>query len=330
MGKYAQRHEPISGARCRCRIGTRPAPRFEAARPLGCGAGGGRALGAPSDFTRRAGDRPAARARFGAAVSAFDADGDGKLDLYLTSAVIGPKGVRDVLLLNKGDGRFEDASAAFGLPADRASLGVAAADFDADRRIDLFLTGRRRKSTACAIVDGKRFEDISSQLSRWAPPAVSLMARWLDLDQDGDLDLYVVNYCAAADARRRLAGSAGQPPGTGERRVSQRRPARSRVGRDDPGPSAGGDGVWSARGASRVVDCTYALAGVPALLGRARAAYRHRRARPRQRPRPGPGALGRRNTARWRFSTTGSGGFTSRAIAGASPRKFSGLLPTAS
>ena len=43
-----------------------------------------------------------ARARFGAAVSAFDADGDGKLDLYLASAVAGPKGVRDVLLHQQG------------------------------------------------------------------------------------------------------------------------------------------------------------------------------------------------------------------------------------
>ena len=49
------------------------------------------------------------RARFGAAVAAFDADGDGKLDLYLAAAVVGPKGLRDALLLNKGDGRFEDA-----------------------------------------------------------------------------------------------------------------------------------------------------------------------------------------------------------------------------
>ena len=86
------------------------------------------------------------RARFGAAVAAFDANGDGQLDLYLASAVIGPDGaIRDALLLNKGDGRFEDASASFGLPKDRASLGVAAADFDADRHIDVFPDRRRRQ-----------------------------------------------------------------------------------------------------------------------------------------------------------------------------------------
>ena len=102
------------------------------------------------------------RARFGAAVAAFDADGDGQLDLYLASAVIGPKGIRDVLLLNKGDGRFEDASAAFGLPEDRASLGVAAADFDADRHIDLFLTGVG-DNRLLRNRDGKAFEDISSR-----------------------------------------------------------------------------------------------------------------------------------------------------------------------
>ena len=36
---------------------------------------------------------------------------------------------------------FKDVSNAWGLPDDRASLGAAAADFDADRRIDLFLCG---------------------------------------------------------------------------------------------------------------------------------------------------------------------------------------------
>ena len=41
---------------------------------------------------------------------------------------------------------------------------------------------------------------------------ISLSARWLDLDQDGDLDLYVVNYTEVANAEAAFAGT-GPPPG---------------------------------------------------------------------------------------------------------------------
>ena len=166
----------------------------------------------PSDFTGPLAVIGRVRARFGAAVAAFDADGDGELDLYLASAVVGPKGIRDALLLNKGDGRFEDASASFGLPDDRASLGVAAADFDADRQIDLFLTGVG-DNRLLRNRDGKAFEDVSSTLKPIGPPALSLTARWLDLDQDGDLDLYVVNYCAAEHADKAFSAPGDPPPG---------------------------------------------------------------------------------------------------------------------
>ena len=189
-----------------------PAPRFEAARPLHVKLGEGERWAKPADFTGKLRSRESSRMRFGAAISAFDADGDGKLDLYLASAVVGPKGVHDALLLNKGDGRFEDGSAAFALASDRASIGSAAADFDADRHIDLFLTGVG-ENRLLRNVGGKKFEDISSVLKPMKTAAVSLTARWLDLDQDGDLDLYVVNYCAAEHAEKAFTGAGEPPPG---------------------------------------------------------------------------------------------------------------------
>jgi tetratricopeptide (TPR) repeat protein len=152
-----------------------------------------------------------ARARMGAAVAAFDADGDGKLDLFLGAAVIGPRGVRDALLVNRGDGAFRDATEDFGLDPGRASLGVAAGDFDADGRIDLFLTGvgsnRLYRNT------GARFEDVTEGSGITAPAAVSLTARWLDLDQDGDLDLYVINHAAAGETGACFGGGPEMPAG---------------------------------------------------------------------------------------------------------------------
>jgi tetratricopeptide (TPR) repeat protein len=211
MGKYATivnpfpRPEPVPD---------RPmaALNFEPARSLKVTLPAGDRWVSQADFTGPLAVIGRVRARFGAAVAAFDADGDDRLDLFLPSAVVGAKGIRDVLLLNKGNGRFEDASASFGLPPDRASLGVAAADFDADRHIDLFLTGVG-DNRLLRNRDGKRFEDIRATLKPTGPPALSLMARWLDLDQDGDLDLYVVNYCAAEHAGEVFSNAPNPPPG---------------------------------------------------------------------------------------------------------------------
>jgi tetratricopeptide (TPR) repeat protein len=211
MGKYASVLNPFP-QRERAPDTARAPLNFDAARPLQVKLADGEQWAKPSDFTGSRAVIGRVRARFGAAVAAFDADGDGQCDLFLVSAVVGPKGIHDALLLNKGEGRFEDASASFGLPNDVASLGAAAADFDADRHIDLFLTGVGH-NRLLRNRDGKAFDDVTSTLKLTGPPAVSLMARWLDLDQDGDLDLYVVNYCAVAHADKAFLDSGDPPPG---------------------------------------------------------------------------------------------------------------------
>jgi tetratricopeptide (TPR) repeat protein len=211
MGKYAAIVNPFvrpDSAHATPEV----APRLKNAGPLQVALGAGQRWSKPADFTGALAVLGRIRARFGAGVAAFDADGDGRLDLYLAAAVSGPTGIRDALLLNRGDGRFEDASTAYGLPADHASIAVAASDFDADRHIDLFLTGVGN-NRLLRNQDGKKFEDITRTLKATAAPTLSLMARWIDLDQDGDLDLYVVNYCAAALAENAFNSKETPPAG---------------------------------------------------------------------------------------------------------------------
>ncbi|MFO0960151.1 MAG: CRTAC1 family protein [Isosphaeraceae bacterium] len=145
------------------------------------------------------------RERFGAAAAGFDLDGDGKQDAYLAAAIVGPGGLRDALLRNRGEGRFDEVGAEFGLDKHPASLGVAAGDFDADGFLDLYLTGL----DGCTLLrnrGGKSFEDVTEATGTGLPGVAVISARWLDLDQDGDLDLY-------ATAFGRLEGEAVEPGG---------------------------------------------------------------------------------------------------------------------
>ena len=141
--------------------------------------------------------------RFGAPVAVLDADGDGRLDLFLPAAIAGPEGVRDALLRNRADGTFEDVTRNYGFPGNRASLGIAAGDFDADGRVDLYLTGAGGNRLYRNLAP-KGFLDITTQAGVAGPPAVSLTARWIDLDQDGDLDLYVINNTKSEHIDRAL------------------------------------------------------------------------------------------------------------------------------
>jgi tetratricopeptide (TPR) repeat protein len=125
-------------------------------------------------------------ARHGFPVARLDFNADGKPDLLLLSAVIRDGKMCDVLFRNDG-GKFTDVSEAMGL-GNAGSLGCAVGDYDNDGWPDLALT-TPEGVRLLRNVGGKASEDVTAKAGFDKVPGVFLPACWLDLDQDGDLDL---------------------------------------------------------------------------------------------------------------------------------------------
>jgi len=147
----------------------------------------------------------------GGGLAAFDFDGDGRLDLFITGGGYydGPdkqqiKGHPCKLYRNvsaAGAIRFEDATAAMGLDKiDFYSHGAAAGDFDNDGWPDLLVTGWQRLALFHnEPVDprdaskGRKFVEVTAQAG--LPRGLwTTSAAWGDLDGDGYADLYICQY----------------------------------------------------------------------------------------------------------------------------------------
>ena len=125
-----------------------------------------------------------------------DVDGDGWLDVLLVNSKAWPgqpaSRTRHALYRNNANGTFTDMTLAAGLGVDMYGMGAAAADYDNDGRVDIYITGLDGNRLFRGTGGGK-FEDVTKQAGV-AGGGFSTSAAWFDYDRDGRLDLYVARY----------------------------------------------------------------------------------------------------------------------------------------
>jgi enediyne biosynthesis protein E4 len=159
----------------------------------------------------------------GGGVCVLDFDGDRRQDLLFVNGCPWPGHTPPAepasscltLYRNKGDGTFEDVTAAAGLTVTMYGVGACAGDFDNDGYPDLFITavgGCKLYHNIAAPGGGRRFEDITAEAGivpkgAWPgslsaeqfvasrePIEFASTATFVDYDGDGKLDLFVCHY----------------------------------------------------------------------------------------------------------------------------------------
>jgi hypothetical protein len=155
--------------------------------------------------------------------SVFDFDNDGDLDIYCVQGMpVGRNGPEagvaaqgDRLLKNElipsGRLRFTDVTATALTAGAHYGMGAAAADYDGDGWVDLYVTEFNGPNRLLRNNGDGTFTDVTARAGvsdgRW-----STSASWADYDGDGRLDLFVANYVRLNQATHRVCRDfAGRP-----------------------------------------------------------------------------------------------------------------------
>ena len=133
----------------------------------------------------------------GAGCAFLDYDNDGWMDVYLVNSgpsdfFTPPAPLKNALYRNNRDGTFTDMTDKAGVAGGRFGMGVAAADYDGDGNIDLYITNYGQNILYRNNGNGT-FTDVTDKAGVTAP-GWSTCATWFDYDNDAKLDLFVSSF----------------------------------------------------------------------------------------------------------------------------------------
>lgn len=154
-------------------------------------------------------------------LAVFDYNNDGRPDIFFTNgADLGTLRKTSAkywnrMFRNDGEGRFTDVTAEAGLAGTGYDTGAAVGDFDNDGHRDLFVGGVHRNTLYRNNGNGT-FSDVTARAGITATdaehgPLWSVGGAWLDANNDGRLDLFVVNYLSWNRDKEPLCEFEGQP-----------------------------------------------------------------------------------------------------------------------
>jgi enediyne biosynthesis protein E4 len=160
----------------------------------------------PIDFRLDSSETPQRHApeTMAGGVAVFDYNNDGYPDIFFTNGAdietlkkTSPK-YSDRLFENDGHGRFKDVTAKAGLAGTGFDNGAAVGDYDNDGFEDLFVGGVHGNHLYHNNGDGT-FTDVTQKAGIGRPdaqygPLWSVGGAWVDINNDGLLDLLVINY----------------------------------------------------------------------------------------------------------------------------------------
>jgi enediyne biosynthesis protein E4 len=137
-------------------------------------------------------------------VAILDYNKDGRPDIFFTNGANlatlrkdSPK-YSNRLFRNDGNGVFTDVTKEAGLAGTGYDIGVAVGDYDNDGYPDIFVAGVHKNTLYHNNKDGT-FTDVTTKAGLNRPdkdygPLWAVAAAWVDVNNDGLLDLFIVNY----------------------------------------------------------------------------------------------------------------------------------------